>query len=353
MRKLSLFFLLATLLSCGNNSQKDIPIKKLSLNHKVCISEMRADAPELQIIDSMILVVSGYGSSMINENFTTLYSLNSFEPILSFGNKGKAGNEFNNVRPSVGNEKEDSFVLLDYLTSRVFSYQIKTDADSTRVILDSIKKMPSLKEFGTSSHVSRYSDEYNIALSLKSNDELLALLDNDYNLISTFGENPYGDVSILSLLNRFQGDMKVRGEYIVYAITRLPYIACYTVEKGIPKKLWDDQYLESNHTIDSRTQTLHFAGKDKGWVLDISLGEKYIYIFLYDGNKNTVDYRDPEKCDANKVLVYNYKGNQVAELTLDARVWSGAVSEDERTLYGIARIPEFSLISYDLSKNYK
>lgn len=352
MRKILLLFSVAALLSCGSNSQNDVQIKKLALNHKVCIPDMRAFAPSLQIIDSMILVVSGNGT-MIKDNFTSLYSLNSFEPILSFGNMGKARNEFNSARPAIGNEKVNCFALYDYSTSRIFSYHIDVDAKPTKVVLDSIKNIPPIEGTFGMDNTAKYNEEYNIGLLLKGNDELFALLDNDYNVVSTFGENPYEDVSMMSMLNRFQGKLKVRDEYIIYAITRLPYIVCYTIEDGIPKKLWDDQYLETNHTVNSNTRVMHFAGKDKGWVLDISLGDKYIYIFLYDGNKNTVDFRDPEKCDANKVLVYNYKGTQVAELTLDARVWSGAVSEDERTLYGVARIPEFSLVSYDLPENYK
>ena len=62
------------------------------------------------------------------------------------------------------------------------------------------------------------------------------------------------------------------------------------------------------------------------------------------------DGKDPDKSHANKVLVFDHKGNAVTELNLGCRIYQMALSSDKTKFYGIANLPEPVIVEFDLPK---
>lgn len=345
MRNILTVLIFFLIISCGSNNPKLSNGSKI-LQHKILNPDMDVMYPSIRIFDTLALVVSL--PTLKKNNFISVYSLNDYKQIISFANYGKAGDEFLRAAIVSGNSKEKHFSLFDSRKQKLFTYAIK-EAPFLKVSLVESKSIQRFDEIFQIEQLANYNDQYNVGVVVESNDGLLALFDNDYKLITTFCSNPYGDVlSIKDLLNFCRGNIAVKNKYIVYSTTHFPYIVCYSINDGKPEKLWEDKYMKSYHKIDATTGELVFPKESPADLIGMHLGEKFIYLFLHDGKKIDLDFNIADKSDANKVLIYDYKGSRIAEFLLDQSFFRGTVSKNEKILYGIARVPEFALISFDL-----
>ena len=116
------------------------------------------------------------------------------------------------------------------------------------------------------------------------------------------------------------------------------------------QKKWSFYYNEAHYGV--RNGDLLFdREKSVGKVLGLNTDGRYVYLLYLDQLLSEYDFKNPDKSLANKILVFDYKGNHVAVLSLDCRLQAMAFSPKNRKIYGIAQLPEPVIVEFDLPED--
>ena len=108
-----------------------------------------------------------------------------------------------------------------------------------------------------------------------------------------------------------KGYLSAHDGHMVFAPSKLPYLAKYHLENGTMVKDWNFYFDRSFY--ECKDYNLLFSkARSFGQVLDLAMDDQYIYILYLDQLLSEYDYNDPQKSMANKVLVFNYSGVPLA-----------------------------------------
>ena len=83
-------------------------------------------------------------------------------------------------------------------------------------------------------------------------------------------------------------------------------------------------------------------------MLDLLIDNEYIYLLYSDKLLSENDELEMSSYAGNKVLVFDYRGNGIAELNLSCWMRQIALSTDRTKLYGIAQLPEPTIVEFEL-----
>ena len=150
-------------------------------------------------------------------------------------------------------------------------------------------------------------------------------------------------------MNRLNGKIVACNGMMAFATSRLPYLACYQLQANKMYKQWSFFYDETYYQV-RNDDLLYSKEKSFGKMCDLAMDSQYIYVLYLDQLLSEYVYGDPEKSFANKVLVFDHKGNPVAELNLGCRIIQMTLSSDKTKIYGLAQLPEPQIVEFDMPK---
>lgn len=329
-----------------NNKKKDnykFP-KEHSLQGKIYDTEIIDVAPDLFVMDSLLITVS----SRLKENFGSIYSINdSMKKIMSFGNKGRGPKEF--YSPQLTSVDGNTFVIHNVNRMEVALMEILQDSGKIEVVENKRLGFDRIVR-GNIGFEDRYVSKIDsnfVAVSYGTPHQFFSLYDKDMKWLGFFGDNPIGvSLEHMSAI-QLHGNLEVRNGKMFYSLYNLPIVVCYEMKEGVPQKKWEDTFYESYYEVKDRKMGFSKA-KSKGLSLDMWAGDKYVYILFLDILMAEYDARVPEKSKANIVLVYDHDGNRIARLNLSHRIYRLCVNEDETRIYAFTTTPEDKIISFDI-----
>ena len=141
--------------------------------------------------------------------------------------------------------------------------------------------------------------------------------------------------------NRLSGKTASNQNSFFYATIDLPYLASYSLRDGDMVKDWEIFYKTPYYGI-SGGDIKYIKEKSTGPMKDIKVDDRYIYILYLDQLLSEYDYAVTEKSCANKVFVFNHKGEKVACLNLDCRLSSIAIDSKNQKMYGSVMSEEYA-----------
>lgn len=166
--------------------------------------------------------------------------------------------------------------------------------------------------------------------------------------IDYFGESPVKEeLSPISARNRLSGRLATCDGKMVFGTTKLPYLVFYEMCDKKMEKKWNLYYAETGFGV-KNGDLLFDKDKAVGPLLDLKIDSKYIYVLYMDQLLSDYDYSSVEKSTSNKILVFDYNGNNVACFNLGCRIQEMAVLAQGRKMYGLAQEPDFSLVEFTL-----
>ena len=198
-----------------------------------------------------------------------------------------------------------------------------------------------------------YLDEgHFVGVSYGGPGKFFSLYDNRMNWLAHFGDAPIPEeVQPLNSRMYLNGRLATNDGAFVFLPSRLPKIAYYSYEEGmdVPQKQWEDTFYDSFYRVtngligfdDSRTI---------GQVLDVALGDEYVYILFLEVSLADYSVGRTDTYATDIVLVYDRQGNRIARLNLDHLIYNFCVTDDEKTLYGMAPTPEDRIVEFDIPK---
>lgn len=331
--------------SC-NDKKEDVFAKEIKIMHKMHTPDLNIGfAENPQIIDSMLFT----STDRVREGCCKLYSLSNYQEIASFGSIGRGPNEFYCPTSMIGNEKENQVSVYDLNGNKIVTYLInRTNFNVSVTPVCSKQINGGSRDMYPYYTMAKYNDSITVGVCNKDYGEMLGLLDRNLNVVTYFGDTPINEG--FSPRFRFHGFVQVKKDRLVYVPVDYQYIACYTINNMEPQKLWEDNYIKNEYTLDQGA--ISFSPNATGRLSGMSLGEKYIYLYVNDNKKSDINPFSGKSIYSDKIYIYDYEGKHIAKLCMDMRILNGCVSEDERTLYGIAYNPEPALVSFELPASY-
>ncbi|MBW9203877.1 hypothetical protein EVD33_13270 [Bacteroidales bacterium SW292] len=321
------------------------------LKHKGNGTEIMSDGGPLFVIDTLLGVFSYKG-----EWLCTFYSIpDRMKEIGGHGNFGNGPGEF--LQPKFcyvyGSTIGLSEVNKHELVRLDVSYENGQLSVSERKRLKAPYKMKKGELVLPDYCFYRLDDKHYISPRLSLDNDFYTLLDDSLQPIVRFGEPPIPEkLPPLASANRLQGKIAAHEGTMFFALKDLPYLACYRLESGQMQKQWSFYYNEAHYAVRNNDQ-LYDRDKTFGQVKDLDTDGQYVYLLYLDQLLSEYDGTKTEKSLANKILVFDYEGNGVAVLNLDCRLSNMALSKDSRTLYGIANLPEPTIVEFDMPKGWR
>lgn len=198
--------------------------------------------------------------------------------------------------------------------------------------------------------ICRLDSNYYTGNCFHKQDQFFSLLDKNLNTIGYFGNSPIPE-DIFNAHERLQGLLQSSYGIAIFTPLELPYIGCYTIQEGKPAKLWEDNFADMNYHVTGKT-LLYNSKKTQGVTRDLQITPRYIYILWYDDLVYNYYNSDQGSSPGGRVVfVYDHQGNRITRYALDVDVTKIAVSEDERTLYGLTT-PDYALVTFELPETY-
>lgn len=345
MYKKLYYIALILILSCNDERKIEFG-KQINIRHKLLNSNLDLGRVNpIFIIDSMLFIHSKGDS----EGCFKLYSLSDYHEITSFGSIGRGPNEFYSPSPMIGNEQNNQVSIFDINGYKIVTFSVNRAYPNANIVPVCAKKINGgAKDMYPYFCMTKYNDSLTVGICSKDYGEMLGLLDSNLNIVQYFGNAPINEG--LSGSFRFNGFVQAKKDKIVYVPIDYQYIACYTIKDLSPQKLWEDTYIKNDYSIVQGS--VNFSSNARGRLNGLTLGNKYIYLYVNDNKKSDINSLSSENLNPNNVFIYDYAGKHIAKLSLDMRILRGCVSEDERTLYGIAYTPEPALVSFELPESY-
>lgn len=305
--------------------------------------------PQLQLANSLLVVVS-FGNS---DEVCQFYSVgNNVKRIGTYGRIGNGPGEF--LQPLLTFADGKCFGINDVNLSSLAILEIRKDKDT--VYVDELKRLkapykPSKESFVPKDVRFVKLGEKNFVSSLNAgNGCFFTLFDDSLQPIARFGDAPVKDeLSSYVMRSRLSGKTASNQNSFFYATIDLPYLASYSLRDGDMVKDWEIFYKTPYYGI-SGGDIKYIKEKSTGPMKDIKVDDRYIYILYLDQLLSEYDYAVTEKSCANKVFVFNHKGEKVACLNLDCRLSSIAIDSKNQKMYGVAEIPDVSLVEFVMPK---
>lgn len=333
---------LSVLQSCDTSSKKEK--SEIFVEHDTEI-ELFSSTGELACSDNY-LAVSG------SEIPVELYSLPDMKKHTTYGSIGQGPEEF--LLPMLAFAEDREIGVNDLKSQSLTLLSIREDKDS----LSLSNRQRLVSDEGRSNSVRSFirigKDHYAGIIAQKSG-EFFALADSNLHTVGYFGESPVDDPSLSIFASRMRlGNCRTAsfGDSFVYSTRDLPFLAKYHLENGSMVRDWSLYFDKTYYEV--RDGDLLFSKESTfGQVMSVQMDHEYIYVLYLDQLMSEYDYGNSEKSQANKILVFNYQGEQVSTLKLDCRIGRMALCRKRNLLFGIANLPEPTLVRFNLPKDMK
>lgn len=341
--------LVISILSCtslrkeGNNVVFE---KKEELVHKTYDTELLFSNAHITVIDSLVLIVT-----IEQDPICRVYSINQdMKEVYSYGKIGKGPGEF--IQPFLTYSDKNVFGLnevnrqelaLMELTSLAGEYSIRE-----KVRLKAPYKRAKGELIPADLYFVKLDETHYASLLYADNGRFFSLLDSTLSHINHFGESPISEeVPYLTLFRRLNGCIAAQNGALAFAPRNLPYLSFYKLVNEEMQKQWSFYFREPFYGV-RNGDILFDKEKTRGQVLDLQLDDQYIYLLYSNKLLSENDKLDISSYAGNLVLVFDYNGKGVAELNLSCWMRNIALSVDRTKLYGIAQLPEPTIVEFDL-----
>lgn len=302
--------------------------------------------PRIFSIDSFVLVISSD-----NDGFGKIFAADKEMKLI--GEFGKIGNgpfEFQAPLPTFVSGTEIG--INDLNKNQLAIIQLLVDHDSVRVIEKKrLKAKQRINSEGIAMREYYYTklvDSMYVALASGKNGEFFSIYDSILSQATYFGESPINaNIEPLSRINRLGGKIACHDGNMVYGANNFPYVGFYSLSSGEMEKKWscfiDDTYFEvrGGDLLFSRDRTF-------GQVLDVAINDRYVFVLYLDILLSQYDAKESEQSYANKICVFDHLGNRIAIFNLDCRIGHFALSSNGSDIYGIAQLPDFSIVKFEM-----
>lgn len=190
--------------------------------------------------------------------------------------------------------------------------------------------------------------ELYISALFMDKDRCFTLSDNSLTPIQRFGESPISEeLDGIVIRNRLNGFMATYEDKFFYAAMDLPYISTYKLVGDKMIKQWSKFYKNPYYLV-SNGDVKFDKDKSMGPLKDMCVDSQYIYMLYMDQLLSEYDTYNTEKSASNTIYVFKHDGEPVACLELDCRLRKLAIDSKQHKLYGIAQLPDFSLVEFQL-----
>lgn len=355
-RKLGLYGLIwlsQFVAGCGSNAFTGGFEKELVLRHKPVGGELLISSISgLFVLDCLVVVMNPSQGTADNSLFTFIDPFRN--KILGKGGVlGRGPGELLWVKNlACLSDTDKVFEVFDNIGGSLARYSLRHNGDSIGLHLD--KKIPVPAELSGSfiNRVVKQGDNY-IALTLKGKGEYYALLDKGFNFIRSFGNPPISG-NATNYYQRLQGVMSNAGDSFAYIPFDIPKVQYYSVKDTVVTLEWEDTFAEPYYEIHG--ETLRFdKEKTTGHTTGVCMDGKYLYLVWWPGKYGDFGksggWSDADCSDI--IFVYSRKGERIAKLRLDKKIFSIYVSRKHNKVYGIAIDPYFSVVAFDLPDELK
>lgn len=341
-------------ISCNSENKKNtgaIFKNEYILKHKAYDTEILISYGKITVIDTFLIVVSNQ-----HDHFCKIYSIsNDMKEVYSYGHIGNGPHEF--IQPMLTYSYNNTFGLNELNKQELAIMCLETENGNIslkeKVRLKAPYKMKKGELNPPDFYFSRLDDTHYVSLLCGGNDSFFSLLDSTLTHIDRFGESPiHEELPVFASRSRLKGDLAAYNGTMVFATSNLPYLASYRLNKDKMQKQWSIFYDQTYY--ETRNGDLLFS-KEKtfGQMLDLKMDNKYIYVLYLDQLLSEYDYNQTEKSCANKILIFDYQGNPITKLHLSCRIKKMAISSDRTKLFGLAQLPDPTLVEFKLPKEFK
>ncbi|MDL2281756.1 TolB-like 6-bladed beta-propeller domain-containing protein [Parabacteroides sp. OttesenSCG-928-G06] len=348
-KSIGLSFLL--FFSCTSGHQKDEVIKfekEYMLKHKDYETELLITYGRLTVIDTFLVLVSNQ-----RESLCKVYSIpEGMKEVASYGRFGNGPKEF--LQPLLTYSYNNTFGLNELNKQELAIMELVEENGEVCITEQKRLKAPYQRKKGelnpSDYYFSKLDDSHYVSLLCAGKNRFFSLLDSSLTPIKQFGESPIAEeLPVIASRRRLRGSMTAENGTMVFAAADIPYLACYKLETNEMVKQWSFFYDQTFYEV-RNDDLLLSKEKSYGYLLDLQMDSRFIYILYLDQLLSEYDSKLTEKSCANKVLVFDYKGNAVAKLHLDCRINGMAISKDRTKLFGLAQLPDPVFVVFDLPK---
>ena len=341
-----IFTFVATLLLSACGSTDSGAERIFTLKHTLRSMELPSDV-QIAVSDSFVVLLSSFFEDGCCRTYSTDGSMKQFG---SFGRIGNGEGEFrqpvltfadgNMFGVNDINEMSMTIVTVDGSGVMSVADRMKAEYKRTRNIEDYI---PMDRRFTLLPETGHY-----VSVFMKDSASMFTLSDSRLKPLCRFGDSPVdGNLSFMGMSNYLNGFMAASGAEFFFAMNELPYLAAYALEGGAMKKKWEKFYRTPHYAV-SNDAVRYDKERATGPLFSMCADDRYIYLLYMDGLLSSYDYNDISKSSSDKILVFDHSGEYVAALHCDCRLKKIAVDGKRRKLYGIARMPEYTLVEFDL-----
>ena len=321
--------------------------KEYRLTHRAHDITLMNDV-QIAVTDSFIVLVSAF----FENGFCRTYSIKGGELELcgSYGSIGGGAAEYRQPVLTFAsgstfgindiNEMTLTLVNIDAKGKMSASERLKADKPRTKTGEDFI---PNDTRYTLLPGTGHY-----VSLFLKDSASMFTLSDSRLQKECRFGDSPVvGNLSWYGMRNCLNGYMATNEKKFFFATEDLPWLATYSLQDGAMKKQWECFYRTPYYKV-SNDAIQYDKEKSTGPLKAICADSHFLYLLYRDELLSSYDWKEIQNSCSNKVLVYSHDGEHVSTFYLDCYLKSIAVSANGKKLYGIARIPEYTLVEFDL-----
>lgn len=343
-----IFILLCFLSSCSFESKTEFPAfdKEIRVDGEQSDTELLINMGWIDCVDTFLVM-----THVAQNDFCHVYSIPSgMKKIHTWGSLGNGPGEF--LQPIITYAHENTFGLNDVNIQMLAVMSLKGNGNAIEIEELSRKKTPYKRVQGELNPADynfvRLDEQHFVSLLCGKDGSFFSLLDANLQPLQRFGESPVGNkISVQSSRMNLKGYLSVHDGHMVFAPSKLPYLAKYHLENGTMVKGWNFYFDRSFY--ECKDYNLLFSkARSFGQVLDLAMDDQYIYILYLDQLLSEYDYNDPQKSMANKVLVFNYSGVPIAKLILDKRIYQMALCTKLHKIIGLGNLPEPAFVSFDV-----
>lgn len=330
--------------SCIHNKSENLNnIKEYSLEHSFCC-DLMISSGRMQMVDSFLVIVSHE-----QDKICSVYEIgDEVKEIYNYGSIGNGPKDF--LQPMLTGAYKNEFTLNEINKRELVILSILDSVNG--LIIEERTRLrapykPSKDELVLSDIAfARLDDEHYVSMTSSGNGRFFTLSDSFIQPIMRFGDSPIlEELPPIVSRNRLGGLLAASNGRMVFAATKMPYLASYSLKENIMKKNWDLFYYETNFSV-SKGDLLFDREKALGPLLDLKMDSKYIYVCYMDQPLSEYDYNQTDKSCADKILVFNHEGQKIAIVDLDCRINAMAIDRNKGFIWAIAQNPDMSLVKF-------
>ena len=249
--------------------------------------------------------------------------------------------------------KGDTLFLFDYNERKLNTYEVtQTKEGLPKLKLVEKKNQISFQAGKTNTSymlLRRLANGYYVGMShLSVSDDFLTLLDKDFNVVKTFGEQPLSGLRSggkVKNYDRFYGSLYVIGNSIYYAAHYFSYMARYDIaDMGEVTQVWGKQYAKVDYEVYNEW-TISFKNCEENLFgfSDIAVGKKHIFATYSGIPFGEMFKKNSYAVEPQTLVVFNHDGAVLGRFKLSSRSSVICLSENEEYLYIVNTDPEVQI----------